>query len=235
MSSVAQPGPHLDLEGLSTDASGSGSVRARVTEALRAAIVTGNLEAGQVYSAPRLGAQLGVSATPVREAMLDLVKEGLVRTVRNKGFEVLAPSPAALHDILEVRLLLEVPTLRRLTERGVREADLAGLLTLAEETVSTAEALDIVGHVAADLRFHLALLNLWGNDEITESVRALRSRSRLAGLWSSGNHETMIASAHEHVLLLDLLRDRDAHAAAELMESHINRVTSLWSKRSRAT
>ena len=82
----------------------------RITEALRAAIVTGELEPGQVYSAPRLGAQFGVSATPVREAMLDLLKEGLVRTVRNKGFEVLAPSPVALHDILEVRQLLEVPT-----------------------------------------------------------------------------------------------------------------------------
>jgi DNA-binding GntR family transcriptional regulator len=163
-------------------AQGPSSVRARVTDALRAGIVTGELEAGQVYSAPRLGAQLGVSATPVREAMLDLLKDGLVRTVRNKGFEVLAPSPAALHDILEVRLLLEVPTVRRLAERGVREADLAALLALADETVRTAEEPDIVGHVAADLQFHLALLDLWGNDEITEAVRALRSRSRLAGL-----------------------------------------------------
>ena len=171
---------------------GGANVRSRITEALRAAIVTGELEPGQVYSAPRLGAQFGVSATPVREAMLDLLKEGLVRTVRNKGFEVLAPSPVALHDILEVRQLLEVPIVRRLAERGVREADLVALLPLAQETVRAADELDIVGHVAADMKFHLALLDLWGNDEITELVRALRSRSRLAGLWSSDNHEAYV-------------------------------------------
>ena len=211
---------------------GVANVRSRITEALRAAIVTGELEPGQVYSAPRLGAQFGVSATPVREAMLDLLKEGLVRTVRNKGFEVLAPSPVALHDILEVRQLLEVPIVRRLAERGVREADLVGLLPLAQETVRTADELDIVGHVAADMKFHLALLDLWGNDEITEMVRALRSRSRLAGLWSSENHEAMCESAREHLALLDLLRRRDHVGAEELMQSHMNRAASLWSKSS---
>jgi DNA-binding GntR family transcriptional regulator len=208
------------------------SVRARVTEALRAGIVTGDLEAGRVYSAPRLGAQLGVSATPVREAMLDLVKEGLVRTVRNKGFEVLAPSPAALHDILEVRLLLEVPTVRRLAERGVRDAELVTLLELAQSTVTYAHDGDVVNHVAADLAFHLALLALWGNDEVTESVRALRSRSRLAGLWTDENHAAMIESSHEHVSLVDHLRRRDADGATELMTSHITRAAALWSKAS---
>lgn len=162
--------------------------------------------------------------------MLDLLKESLVRTVPNKGFEVLEPSPAALHDILEIRLLLEVPTVRLLAERGVREADLAALRPLAEETVRTAEALDVVEHVVADLRFHLALLNLWGNDEITEAVRALRSRSRLAGLWSADNHEVMIESAREHVTLLDLLRRQDSAAANNLMEFHINRAGTLWNE-----
>lgn len=214
---------------------GTSSVRARVTESLRAGIVTGELEAGRVYSAPRLGAQLGVSATPVREAMLDLVKEGLVRTVRNKGFEVLAPSPAALHDILEVRLLLEVPTVRRLAERGVREAEAVSMQELAKTTVVLAEGGDIVGHVAADLKFHLALLRLWGNDEITEAVRALRSRSRLAGLWSSDNHRAMVESSHEHVLLVEHLRARDAEAAESLMTAHITRASALWSKGSMAS
>lgn len=209
---------------------GTDSVRARVTEALRAGIVTGELEAGRVYSAPRLGAQLGVSATPVREAMLDLVKEGLVRTVRNKGFEVLAPSPAALHDILEVRLLLEVPVVRRLADRGVRQADLVSLQELADSTVVLAEAGDVINHVAADLKFHLALLALWGNTEITEAVRALRSRSRLAGLWSAENHSAMVESSHEHVRLLDHLRQRDGAAADALMTSHITRASALWSK-----
>lgn len=212
-------------------ASGGANARSRVTEALRAAIITGELEPGQIYSAPRLGAQFGVSATPVREAMLDLLKEGLVRTVRNKGFEVLEPSPVALQDILEMRRLLEVPIVGRLAERGAREAELVALMPLAEDTVEAAARLDIVGHVAADMVFHLAMLDLWGNNEITETIRALRSRSRLAGLYSTENHEAMLESAREHLLLIDLIRSRKQAAAEELMLSHINRAAVLWSRR----
>ena len=84
------------------------------------------------------------------------------------------------------------------------------------------------------MKFHLALLDLWGNDEITEMVRALRSRSRLAGLWSSDNHEAMCESAREHLALLDLLRRRDHVGAEELMHFHMNRAALLWSKSSTA-
>ena len=69
---------------------GRQSLREQVGHALRAALVTGQLKPGEVYSAPGLAAQFGVSATPVREAMLDLAKEGLVEVARNKGFRVVA-------------------------------------------------------------------------------------------------------------------------------------------------
>lgn len=210
------------------DGPGAARARARVTEALRAAIVTGDLAAGGVYSAPRLAARFGVSPTPVREAMLDLVRDGLVRTIPNRGFQVVEPSPAALHDILELRLLLEVPVVVRLAERGLRDAELAALRPLAEQTLRAASAPDVVAHVVADLAFHLALLDQWGNTEITEVVRALRSRSRLAGLRSADNHAAMVDSAREHLELLDLLRRRDAAAAGTLMAAHLRRAADLW-------
>ena len=68
------------------------SYRERVVDALRAALIAGELRPGEVYSAPALAGRFGVSATPVREAMLDLVREGLVDTVPNKGFRVTAVS-----------------------------------------------------------------------------------------------------------------------------------------------
>ena len=77
------------------------SLREQVAGALRAAIVSGELEPGDVYSAPALGAKFGVSATPVREAMLDLVRENLVTTVPNKGYRVTTMDEADLDDITE--------------------------------------------------------------------------------------------------------------------------------------
>ena len=81
------------------------SIRERVGRALRAAIVSGEMEPGTVYSAPSLGARFGVSATPVREAMIDLVREGLVEIVPNKGFRVTAIDEADL--IAEHYVLLD--------------------------------------------------------------------------------------------------------------------------------
>ena len=86
---------------------GRRSLREEITELLRAAVMAGELEPGVTYSAPSLAEQFGVSATPVREAMLDLEKEGLVEIVRNKGFRVTSPSPEELDDVTELRVLVE--------------------------------------------------------------------------------------------------------------------------------
>ena len=89
---------------------------------------------GEVYSAPVLGARFGVSATPVREAMVDLSREGLVETVPNKGFRVTAVSESDLDDIAALRMLIEPPTVREVTPRIPAEA-IPALRGLAEAIV----------------------------------------------------------------------------------------------------
>ncbi|MEK9665318.1 MAG: GntR family transcriptional regulator, partial [Candidatus Nanopelagicales bacterium] len=86
------------------------SLRERVAESLRAALVSGRMAPGTTYSIPALAEQFGVSATPVREAMLDLVNEGIVAPVPNKGFRVVELSDEELDQVTELRRLLEVPT-----------------------------------------------------------------------------------------------------------------------------
>jgi len=90
------------------------SLREQALAAIRASIITGAMEAGRVYSVPVLAEQLGVSLTPVREAMLDLVKERLLEPVRNKGFRVPVLSDHDLENIFEIRVLLEAPTAGRI-------------------------------------------------------------------------------------------------------------------------
>ena len=96
---------------------GRRSLREEITTLLRAAVMAGELEPGVVYSAPRLAEQFGVSATPVREAMLDLDKEGLVEIVRNRGFRVTRLTATELDDITQIRAMLEVPAVRAIAER----------------------------------------------------------------------------------------------------------------------
>ncbi|NEA51771.1 GntR family transcriptional regulator, partial [Streptomyces sp. SID10815] len=87
------------------------SVRGQVLDALRAALATGELRPGEVYSAPVLGERFGVSATPVREAMQQLALEGAVAVVPNRGFRVVE---RGVRELAEVRALIEVPVLLRL-------------------------------------------------------------------------------------------------------------------------
>ncbi|MFF4486149.1 GntR family transcriptional regulator [Streptomyces sp. NPDC001544] len=208
------------------------SYRERVADALRAALIAGELRPGEVYSAPSLAARFGVSATPVREAMLDLAKEGLVDAVPNKGFRVTAVSDRQLDEYTHVRALIEVPTVVALTGTADR-ASLEALRPAAREIVTAAAAGDLIAYVEADTRFHLGLLALAGNAHLVEVVADLRGRSRLYGLTALVEAGRLPASAEEHLELLDALLARDEKAVREVMARHLGHVRGLWADRTK--
>ncbi|MCX4670916.1 GntR family transcriptional regulator [Streptomyces sp. NBC_01381] len=203
------------------------SYRERVADALRAALIAGELRAGEVYSAPTLAVRFGVSATPVREAMLDLVKEGLVDTVPNKGFRVTAVSGKQLDEYKHIRALIEIPTTAELATTA-DPAELEALRPVAREIVTAAAKGDLIAYVEADIRFHLGLLALSGNDHLVEVVGDLRKRSRLYGLQALVDAGRLEASAEEHLEILDALLDRDEEAVRAVMTRHLGHVRGLW-------
>ncbi|WP_405976377.1 GntR family transcriptional regulator [Streptomyces sp. NBC_00988] len=203
------------------------SYRERVADALRAALIAGELSPGEVYSAPMLATRFGVSATPVREAMLDLVKEGLVDTVPNKGFRVTAVSERQLDEYTNIRSLIEIPVVVGLATSADPVA-LEALRPAAEEIVTAAAAGDLIAYVEADRRFHLGLLALAGNEHLVEVVGDLRKRSRLYGLTALVERGLLKSSAEEHLQLLDLLLARDEDAVREVMTRHLGHVRGLW-------
>lgn len=120
------------------------SVRGQVLAALRTALVDGELAPGEVYSAPVLAERLGVSATPVREAMQQLSIEGAVEVVPNRGFRVTERSPRELAELAEVRAMIEVPVMLRLA-RTVPASRWAELRPLADATTAAAATGDRAG------------------------------------------------------------------------------------------
>lgn len=204
-------------------------LRDQVANALRAALIAGELLPGSVYSAPGLAADFGVSATPVREAMLDLAREGLVEPVRNKGFRITEVSERDLDQYSQIRALIEVPVVGQVTRTATRE-QLEALRPVAEEIVAAAREHDLIGYLEADRRFHLTLLGLAGNERLVETVGDLRKRSRLYGLTRLDERDELLPSAEEHVELLDLMLTGDAAAAEECMARHLGHVRSLWAK-----
>ncbi|MEU8924725.1 GntR family transcriptional regulator [Kitasatospora sp. NPDC048545] len=202
-------------------------LRDQVAHALRAALISGELRPGVVYSAPALAADFGVSATPVREAMLDLAREGLVEAVRNKGFRVTELTERDLDDYTEIRALIEVPTVGRVTRSATKD-QLEQLRPQAVAIVAAARKHDLIGYLEADRQFHLDLLGLAGNARLVDVVGDLRKRSRLYGLNRLDERGELVSSAEEHLELLDLMISGDAEAAEACMTRHLSHVRSLW-------
>ncbi|MFD9598899.1 GntR family transcriptional regulator [Streptomyces sp. NPDC057908] len=204
-------------------------LRDQVANALRAALIAGDLRPGMIYSAPALAAEFGVSATPVREAMLDLAREGLVEAVRNKGFRITELTDQDLDDFTELRAMIEVPTVGRIARMG-KVTELQALRPLALAIVAAAAEHDIIGYLEADRRFHLELLGLAGNRRLVEEVGNLRKRSRLFGLNRLDATGQLTVSAEEHVQLLDLVIAGDAQRAEACMLAHMSHVRSIWAE-----
>ena len=206
------------------------NLRQEIAHALRGAIITGEMRPGVLYSAPALAEKFGVSATPVREAMLDLAGEKLVTIVRNKGFRVNELSDRDLDEIASLRALIEIPAMAEVA-RAINEPTRAAveeLRPMAKELVRLAEAGDLIRYVEVDRRFHLALLALAGNGHLVEVVANLRARSRLYGLQELADRGELGRSAAEHEQLVDLVVAGDAAGAADLMRRHIGHVRGTW-------
>lgn len=202
------------------------SLRDRALRVLRQAIVSGEIQAGELYSATALARRLGVSVSPVREAMLTLVNAGMMEPVRNRGFRVTELSPEDLDEIFELRLLLEVPAVKALATTDLTEqrSILDELVRATEESAADG---DVNRFLAADREFHLALIELHGNRRLVDAVANLRDQTRLYGL-----HDTtptmLLAAAREHRIILGTLLSGDADKVETELAAHLFHVRHEW-------
>ncbi|MFE2535147.1 GntR family transcriptional regulator [Streptomyces sp. NPDC059371] len=197
------------------------SVRGQILDALRTALVSGELAPGEVYSAPALGERFGVSATPVREAMQQLALEGAVEVVPNRGFRVIERGTRDLAELAEIRGLIEVPVMLRLA-RTVPAARWAELRPLAEATVRAASSGCRVTYAESDRSFHRAVLALAGNAQLVRIADDLHRRAQwpLVGGPVSRGRADLVADAAEHTALLDALIAEDLTVVQALVREH---------------
>lgn len=206
------------------------SARTQVADALRAAVVAGELRPGQIYSAPKLATQLGTSATPVREAVLDLASDGLVEMVRNKGFKVKPLTTHELDCLAEIRTMTEVPAMVDVARvcGGDTATAVESLRPTARRIVDAADRGDLIAYIESDTEFHLEFLALHGNDRLVRLVRELRSRSRLYGLEALANAGALGPLAADHEAMVDAALSNDADRMHGLIDQHLAKVRSVW-------
>ncbi|MFF0741682.1 GntR family transcriptional regulator [Streptomyces sp. NPDC004111] len=196
------------------------SVRGQILDALRAALVSGELAPGEVHSGPALGARFGVSATPVREAMQQLVLEGAVEVVPNRGFRVTERAESDLADLAAVRALIEVPTMLELA-RTVAPERWCALRPLAEAATAAAAGGDLAAYADADRAFHGAVLALSGNAQLVAVAADLHRRAQWPPLGiAAARRADLVADAAEHLALLEALIAQDLPVVESLVREH---------------
>ncbi|MEX1079764.1 MAG: GntR family transcriptional regulator [Homoserinimonas sp.] len=205
----------------------SASLRERIGQSLSAAIISGELAPGSMVSVPGLAVEFGVSATPVREAILDLEQRGFVHSVANKGFRVTEVSEQDLHEIIEVRRMLEAPVMAALA--GTINADaMVKWRRLADEISEHADAGNLTDFLETDREFHLGLLSLYGNSRLVATVTELRSQTRMVGLAKMTNTPELSKSGREHHEMLDLIEQGEGEKLEKLMGTHLAHVLAWW-------
>lgn len=189
-----------------------------VAESIRSAILNGTLKPGDVLVERQLAAQLGVSKTPVREAMIGLANTKLLVSSRNRGMTVRRLTLTEIRHVYEERLLLEPWAVRRVVEAGISDfSDALGALQESEIRADNQAA-----RVMANRRFHRALYSRCENELVVEALDGLQDMVALAAVtvfwerWGTGDKE-----AGEHKQILDAAANGDAEGAESLLRAHI--------------
>ncbi|MEW2221360.1 GntR family transcriptional regulator [Streptomyces sp. NPDC006990] len=198
----------------------------RVYAHVKQAVLERRYEGGVLLTEGELAEAVGVSRTPVREGLLRLEVEGLIRLYPKKGALVLPVSAQEIEDVVETRLLVEqhavrraVPVSRPLVDR-LEE-------TLAEQ-IARAETGDLAAVSAADRCFHATIVEATGNQILTRLYDQLRDRQLRMGVAVMHAHPDRVAkNIAEHADILRTLREGDSEAAALAVHQHVSRVRHL--------
>lgn len=195
------------------------SLADQVFERLELDILTGNYEHGEILTETRLVSDLGVSRTPVREALNRLEAENLVRDT-GKGLEVLGITLEDMKDIFEIRHSVEPMAAKRVAERITDEqlTELRDILDLQEFYLNKNNP----GQIReADSSFHEKLYEFCDSPVLAEVLRPLHKKVQKYRLVSVSNHGHALLSVEEHRTILKALELHDGEAAAKAVYNHV--------------
>lgn len=203
------------------------SLRTQAMRRIRAGIVYGDIAPGTIHSAPALAARMGVSVTPVREALLELTYRGMVTQVRNRGFRTVEHSPADLDAALELRLLVELPMLARLA-MSFDSADAPRFRSLVGDGLEAARSADFSAFLDLDRRFHLGLLARAGNPRVVDVVDQVLDQLRLGAFHDPGSGAPLLEVAVGHQDILAAIEAGDAAAVERAVRAHFTLTRTAW-------
>ena len=211
---------------MGTTASGPSTTTQHATDALRRAIVAGELQPGSRIGQDEFAGQLGVSIAPVREALRILEQEGQVTYLPRRGYFVTALEIADLEEIYELRALLEA----RAAHHAVMSLDELGLeriMLAATDFVAAVDTADVAAELEANRRFHLTILDSPDHPHTMRMIRQLwdSTEAYRALYYNLAEERRSAVTAHDRIL--EALRERNAVRLVNELDAHRDRALTV--------
>ncbi len=205
-----------------TAAAGSSMVAAAY-EQIRRRILDNVWPPGHRALEQEVALELGMSRTPVREALVQLQNEGLVEVIPRHGMRVLPVSPTDMREIYEILTALECMAAELLARRKPGDAELQPLMDASAAMDHALKQDDLDAWARADESFHAQLLELAGNRQLQATVLNYWDRAHRARMFTLRLRPKPVNSTIEHRQLVDCLRRGDAEGAAQVNRAHRER------------
>ena len=199
-----------------------GLIRERVVDALRDAIIAGRLKPGERIRERELVSLLGVSRSPLREAIRILETEGLITSLAHRGARISELSATDLHDMLDVRIMLESFAARLFIER-LDEAVLRAMEEQVERSRAPGYRVDLQENFDLGLEFHDLLVGACGNRKVVQMHENLKRHQTRYQHFAFARLGRDLRALDEHALMVAMLRARDLGAVERLMRAHLLR------------
>jgi DNA-binding GntR family transcriptional regulator len=190
---------------------------------LREMILNGSIAHGEQIDERRLAAELDVSRTPLREAIGQLITEGIVEYRPYIGTQVRTFTAKQVNDLYQVRKALEALAIR-LAIPKLSQEHIENIRAILDDVHNALERGDIDAYTAADRRFHSAIVKIADNETLTESINRLSAQIQMVRAIANRDPHVVERTSHERPRILAALEARDANAAAALLEEHIDGV-----------
>lgn len=209
------------------------SASAAAAELIRDAIVDGRLAPGSRLKEEELARELGISRTPVREALLVLQADGLIESTPNRGATVRAYDAADLDDLYQLRALLE-GFAARLAAARITPEEVDRLRESCERFVGLRTDDDVTELVRENVRFHDVILGAAGSERLAQMVRGVIQLPLVYRSYVWYSPEQKLISEHYHRQLTAALAAREAERAELVMKEHVLEARDVLIARLRA-
>ncbi len=196
-----------------------------VFQTLRTAILRGDLKPGERLMELQLADQLGVSRTPIREAIRMLEQEGLAIMIPRKGAEVAQMSEKDVDDVLQIRCALEELAVR-LSCHNMTLDDLRKLALARDRFAEMTKTENIQDIATADMNFHDIIYEASENPKLQALMTNLREQVYRYRVEYLKNPSVYPALIREHEQLYEAIRNRHAEEAAEIIRQHLQNQTN---------